>query len=83
MAQLRKEAEEMAFQGYDPEEIFVRMDRLNVSYDKEEILDLVLLANEGKLVDPKISEDGDETMNFRSRGGQGDDSSASGDETQR
>ena len=85
-AQLRREAEEMAFQGYGAEDIFARMDRLKVPYDKEEIEDLVLLASEGKLADPTKASMED-SMTFRSKGDQGGgDSSAAGsggDETQR
>ena len=89
ISQLRREAEEMAFQGYGAEDIYTRMDRLKVPYDKEEIEDLVLLAKEGKLQDPrKASADDDGEVNFRSRGSDGEGTSMSGgggggDETQR
>lgn len=84
ISQLTREAEEMAYQGYAADDIFSRMDRLKVPYDKEEIEDLVLLAKEGKLQDPrKQTEEDEAAMAFRSKGGQGSGSQDQGDETQR
>jgi cell division protease FtsH len=80
LSELKKEAEVMAFKGYEAEAIIKRLDRLDVPYDREEIEEYVLLAKEGKLPDPNKRSDDDDNMSFRSGGGGGDDNK---DETQR
>jgi len=88
IGQLKREAETMAKQGYELDDICKRLDRLGVPYEQEEIDDLVLLAKEGKLgpagssLDGEDDEEGGEAVVFRNRqGDEGDGSSM--DETQR
>ena len=72
LSELKKEAEVMAFKGYQTDAIIRRLDRLDVPYDREEIEEYVLLASEGKLPDPNKRSDDDE-VSFRSKsGGEGD-----------